>query len=78
MLGVSLLFTGCSDFLDSEDNSSISGDSFYQTEEDCRAATAPLYSKVWFHFNDKFYYGMGDGRAGTSMGVVLHRSAAGQ
>ena len=62
MLGVSLLFTGCSDFLDSEDNSSISGDSFYQTEEDCRAATAPLYSKVWFHFNDKFYYGMGDGR----------------
>ncbi len=61
-LAVSLLFTGCSDFLDSTDNSNIAGDNFYQTEEDCKAATAPLYSKVWFHFNDKFYYGMGDGR----------------
>lgn len=61
-LAVSLLFTGCSDFLDSTDNSHIAGDNFYQTEEDCKAATAPLYSKVWFHFNDKFYYGMGDGR----------------
>jgi hypothetical protein len=62
MLAFSLLFTGCSDFLDSTDNSNIAGDNFYQTEEDCKAATAPLYSKVWFHFNDKFYYGMGDGR----------------
>jgi len=62
MLIASLLFTGCSDFLDSTDNSNIAGDNFYLTEEDCKAATAPLYSKVWFHFNDKFYYGMGDGR----------------
>lgn len=62
ILGVCLLLTGCSDFLDSTDNSHISGDTFYQSEEDCQAATAPLYSKVWFHFNDKFYYGMGDGR----------------
>ncbi len=23
---------------------------------------APLYNKVWFDFNDKFYYGLGDGR----------------
>ena len=62
MLAASLLFTGCSDFLDSKDNSNIAGDNFYLSEEDCKAATAPLYSKVWFHFNDKFYYGMGDGR----------------
>lgn len=63
MLGVLLLSaTGCDDFLDSMDNSNIAGDNFYRSEEDCRAATAPLYSKVWFHFNDKFYYGMGDGR----------------
>lgn len=62
LIGLSLGLTGCSDFLDTKDNSNISGDNFYTTEEDCRAATGPLYSKVWFHFNDKFYYGMGDGR----------------
>ena len=62
MLAVALAFTGCSDFLDSKDNSNIAGDNFYQTEDDFRAATAPLYNKVWFDFNDKFYYGLGDGR----------------
>ena len=62
MLAVALAFAGCSDFLDSEDNSNIAGDNFYQTEDDFRAATAPLYNKVWFDFNDKFYYGLGDGR----------------
>ena len=58
MLAVALAFAGCSDFLDSEDNSNIAGDNFYQTEDDFRAATAPLYNKVWFDFNDKFYYGL--------------------
>ena len=52
MLAVALAFAGCSDFLDSEDNSNIAGDNFYQTEDDFRAATAPLYNKVWFDFND--------------------------
>ena len=54
--------TGCDDFLDSENNSSITGENFYQSEEDFKAATAPLYNKVWFDFNDKFYFGLGDGR----------------
>ncbi|WP_321331607.1 RagB/SusD family nutrient uptake outer membrane protein [uncultured Bacteroides sp.] len=62
VLVTSLTFTGCSDFLDTENNSSITGDNFYQSEEDFSAATAALYNKVWFDFNDKFYYGMGDGR----------------
>jgi hypothetical protein len=62
MIAVSLGMAGCSDFLDSENNSSITGDNFYQNEEDFRAATAPLYGKVWFDFNDKFYFGLGDGR----------------
>ena len=63
MLAVtSLLSTGCSDFLESKDNSHISGANFFSSEDDCKAATAPLYSKVWFDFNDKFYYGLGDGR----------------
>lgn len=32
-------------------------------EGDFKAATAPLYNKVWFDFNEKFYYGLGDGRS---------------
>ena len=62
VLVTSLVFTGCSDFLDTKNSSSITGDNFYQNEEDFSAATAPLYNKVWFDFNDKFYYGLGDGR----------------
>lgn len=61
LLATSLTFAGC-DFLDTENNSSITGENFYQTEDDFVAATAPLYNKVWFDFNDKFYYGLGDGR----------------
>lgn len=61
-LATSLTLTGCSDFLDTKINSSITGDNFYKTEDDFKAATAPLYNKVWFDFNDKFYYGLGDGR----------------
>ncbi len=61
----SLLLTGCSDFLDITPNDRITGDNFYQSESDFQAATAPLYNKVWFDFNDKFYYGLGDGRAGN-------------
>ena len=57
-----LALTGCSNFLNTENNSSITGDNFYKSEDDFRAATAPLYNKVWFDFNDKFYYGLGDGR----------------
>ncbi len=55
--------SGCSDFLDIEPNDTIVGENFYQTESDFQAATAPLYNKVWFDFNDKFYYALGDGRA---------------
>src|SRR5690606_17755914 len=36
---------------------------FFQSEQDFRAATAPLYNRVWFSFNDKFYFGLGDGRS---------------
>ena len=61
LLASSLTFAGC-DFLDTENNSSITGENFYKSEDDFSAATAPLYNKVWFDFNDKFYYGLGDGR----------------
>lgn len=61
-LVASLSFTGCGDFLDTENNSSITGENFYQSEDDFNVATTALYNKVWFDFNDKFYYSLGDGR----------------
>ncbi|KAA6339769.1 RagB/SusD family nutrient uptake outer membrane protein [termite gut metagenome] len=62
-IAFSLLLAGCNDFLDITPNDRITGDNFYQNEDDFKAATAPLYNKVWFDFNDKFYYGLGDGRS---------------
>ncbi|MDF1549414.1 MAG: RagB/SusD family nutrient uptake outer membrane protein [Bacteroidales bacterium] len=56
-------WTSCSDFLDTVPDDKITGDNFYQNEDDFRAATAALYNVVWWDFNEKFYYGLGDGRA---------------
>lgn len=63
LLGLILLAgTACKDFLNIEPNDRITQENFYQTEDDFKAATAALYNKVWFDFNDKFYYGLGDGK----------------
>lgn len=59
----SLTFTSCDNFLNTTPDDRITGENFYQTEEDFKAATAPLYNKVWFDFNDKFYSGLGDARS---------------
>jgi hypothetical protein len=54
--------TSCNDFLTVIPDDMITGDNFYKTEDDFKAATGALYNKVWFDFNDKFYYALGDGR----------------
>ena len=54
-----LLFNSCDDFLDIQPNNLITGSSL--TEDNLPALTSPLYNKVWFDFNDKFYFGLGDG-----------------
>ena len=53
----------CSDDLNIEPNDQIARENFFQSEQDFQAATAPLYNRVWFSFNDKFYFGLGDGRS---------------
>ncbi|WP_029033796.1 RagB/SusD family nutrient uptake outer membrane protein [Salinimicrobium terrae] len=60
-----LLFSSysCSDELNVEPNDRIAKENFFQSEEDFQAATGPLYNRVWFSFNDKFYFGLGDGRS---------------
>ena len=63
IIALPFVWTSCSDILDVEPNDVITKENFYKTESDFQAATGPLYNKVWFDFNDKFYYGLGDGRA---------------
>ncbi|MCR5520001.1 MAG: RagB/SusD family nutrient uptake outer membrane protein [Bacteroidales bacterium] len=55
-------FNAC-DFLGVKSESQTTLDTFFQTEAECRAATAPLYNKVWFDFNNNFSFGFMDGRA---------------
>lgn len=64
---VAVVLTGCSeDFLERPPKDSIVDVSFYQTDDQVLAATGLLYSKVWFDYNDKASYNLGDFRAGTS------------
>lgn len=58
-----LSLTGCEDFLEQNNTHDLNQQTFFDSEAALRAATAPLYNYVWAGFNDKFYYGMGDGRA---------------
>jgi len=64
VLATALMMTGCAeDFLDQKNTYQLSQETFFDSEDALAEATAPLYSYVWYDFNDKFYYGMGDGRA---------------
>lgn len=59
-----LSFSSCAkDFLEQKNTYQISQDNLFDNDEAVSQAVMPLYSYVWYDFNDKFYYGMGDGRA---------------
>lgn len=64
LVGVFTLF-GCDDFLDQTNTTNPNLDTFFDSDEAVYAAVYPLYNYVWYDFNDKFYYGMGDGRSGN-------------
>ena len=51
------------DSLDQNNSHQLSQTTFFDSDEAVQKAVWPLYSYVWYDFNDKFYYGMGDGRA---------------
>lgn len=59
-----LAFSSCSDdFLDQTNTHQLSQESFFDSDAAVEEAVWPLYNYVWYDFNDKAYYGMGDGRA---------------
>lgn len=58
-----LAAVSCDNYLDVTSESQTTLDSFFNNESECRASTSPLYNKVWFDFNNTFYFGFMDGRA---------------
>lgn len=63
LLSAGLTFSSCGDFLDQSNSHQPSQENFFDSDAAVEKAVWPLYSYVWYDFNDKFYYGMGDGRA---------------
>lgn len=55
-----------SDFLEKPPLSSVVDANYYKTDEQVMAGTALLYSQVWFDYNDKAMYNLGDFRGGTA------------
>jgi hypothetical protein len=54
------------DFIDQPPQSSVTASTFYKTDDQVMAGTSLLYSKVWFDYNDKAMYNLGDFRGGTA------------
>jgi len=69
-LGVLLVivaFSNCKKtFLDRPPLSSITDANFYKSDDQLMAATAPLYSSVWFDYNDAASWQLGDFRGGDA------------
>jgi hypothetical protein len=59
VVALAFFVASCNDFLDIKPNNLITGSSL--TADNLPSLTAPLYNRVWFDFNDKFYFGLGDG-----------------
>ena len=53
-------------FLEKPPLSSVVDANFYKTNDQVLAATSLLYSQVWFDYNDKAMYNLGDFRGGTA------------
>jgi hypothetical protein len=65
---------GCKkEFLEKPPTDAIVDGSFYQTDEQVMAATSLLYSKVWFDYNDKASFNLGDFRSGTAFSAYNDR-----
>lgn len=69
-----LSLAGCKkEFLEQPPLSSVVDANFYKTDEQVMSATALLYSQVWFDYNDKAMYNLGDFRAGTAYSAYNDR-----
>ncbi len=63
---LSIFVISCSeDFLELPPESNLTDGDFYQNDSQVQAATATLYNLVWFDYNDKASYNIGDFRGGS-------------
>ncbi|RYY57964.1 MAG: RagB/SusD family nutrient uptake outer membrane protein [Chitinophagaceae bacterium] len=69
-----LVLSGCKkDFLEKPPTDAITDATFYKTDQQVLAGTAGLYNKVWFDYNDKASYNIGDFRSGTTFSAYNDR-----
>ncbi len=69
-----VVFASCKkSFLEKPPTDSIVDAGFYKTDEQVMAGTASLYNRVWFDYNDKAFYNLGDFRAGTTYSAYNDR-----
>ncbi len=69
-----VLMAGCKkSFLEKPPIDAIVDAGFYQSDEQVMAGTASLYNRVWFDYNDKAYYNLGDFRSGTTFSAYNDR-----
>ena len=67
LLAIIIIIPACKkSFLDKPPLSEIVDVNFYKTNDQLLASTSLLYSKVWFDYNDKAMYNLGDFRGGTA------------
>lgn len=68
--GIALVITALAScgkkFLEKPPLSAVVDVNFYKTDEQVMASTSLLYSRVWFEYNDKAQYNLGDFRGGTA------------
>lgn len=73
LAGMSIL-AGCSDeFLERPPKDSIVDANFFKNDAQVLAGTALLYNQVWFDYNDKASYNLGDFRGGTAYSAYNDR-----
>jgi hypothetical protein len=59
-----VVLSGCGkEFLDRPPEAQVTADNYYQSDEDLRNSTAPLYNIVWFDYNERAGYSIGDIRS---------------
>src|SRR5919112_1212519 len=62
-----IILAGCKkEFLERPPTDAIVDANFYKTDEQIAAATALLYNRVWFDYNENPAFSLGDVRAGTA------------
>ena len=69
-----VLLSACKkDFLEKPPTDSIVDAGFYKTDDQILAGTGSLYNRVWFDYNDKASYNLGDFRSGTTFSAYNDR-----